>query len=287
MAKMNIVKRIFFVGLGSVAVVAGYAAVSALANIFYKKGYTAEDIARLIVVAHRGGAALGPENTLLAIERGIASGADMVEIDIHQTSDGKVVVCHDESVDRTTNGRGLIRELTFEEIRGLNIVDKDGNVTDQKIPTLDEVLELIDGRVKLLVEIKRTADIYQGIERQLVDAIAAHNASSWVVAQSFNDSVLEKLHAISPGLRLEKLWLFKLRGVDDAVDGWLNDYSYEKYSYVSSFNFYYRSVTDSLVEEIHRQGKEVKIWTVGSPSDTPRLPVDGIITDHPDLWRTK
>lgn len=284
---MSLVKRIVLAGVGSVALVAGYAAVSALSNVFYKKGYTAQEIARLIVVAHRGGAALGPENTLLAIERGIASGADMVEIDIHQTSDGKVVVCHDESIDRTTNGRGLIRDLTFEEIRGFNIVDKDGNVTDQKIPTLDEVLDLIDGKVKLLVEIKRTADIYQGIEQQLVDAIAAHKASSWVVAQSFNDSVLEKLHAISPDLRLEKLWVFKLRGVDDAVDGWVNDYSYEKYNYVSSFNFYYRSVTDSLIDEIHRHGKEVKIWTVGSPADTPHLPVDGIITDHPDLWRTK
>lgn len=268
------------------ALVAGYAAASALANVFYKKGYSAQDIARLIVVAHRGGAALGPENTLLAIQRGIHAGSDMVEIDIHQTLDGKVVVCHDESIDRTTNGSGLIRELTFDQIRSHNIVDRDGNVTDQKIPTLDEVLDLVDGKVRLLVEIKRTKDIYQGIEQQLVDAIAAHNASSWVVAQSFDDSVLEKLHALSPTLRLEKLWVFKLRGVDDAVDGGINEYSYEKYSYVSSFNFYYRSVTDSLIKEIHRHGKEVKIWTVGAPSDTPYLPVDGIITDHPDLWRT-
>jgi len=284
---MNLVRKIILAGLGSCVVFAGYAAVSALSNLLYKKGYSQEEIAGLIVVAHRGGAALGPENTLRAIERGMASGADMVEIDIHQTADGKVVVCHDESIDRTTNGKGLIRDLTFDEIRSFYIVDKDGNVTDQKIPTLDEVLDLIDGKVKLLAEIKRTADIYQGIEQQLVDAIKKHNASSWVVAQSFNDSVLEKLHEISPDLRLEKLWIFKFAGVDDAVDGWINDYSYEKYSYVSSFNFYYRSVTDSLIDEIHRHGKEVKIWTVGAPSDTPHLSVDGIITDHPDLWRVK
>lgn len=263
----------------------GYTAISVVPNIFFKKNYSIDEIKKLIVVAHRGGAALGPENTLLTIEKGIAAGADMIEIDIHQTLDGKLVVCHDQSIDRTTNGKGKIRDLTLDEIRKYRILDSNGNVTDQTIPTFEEVLDLIDGKVKLLVEIKRTNDIYKGIEQKMVDAIKAHNAESWIIAQSFNDSVLENLHKIAPQMRLEKLWVCKLAGLPLGIDGTLSDYSYEKYSYISSFNFFYRSVTKHMIDDIHRHGKEVKIWTVGSPEETPYLPVDGIITNHPNLWR--
>lgn len=277
--------KAILVGVGALTAILGYAAASALPNLFYKKNYTAAEISRLIVVAHRGGSSLGPENTLAAIKAGIEAGADMVEIDIHQTLDGHLVVCHDQSVDRTTDGHGLIRDLTLAQIKALAIVDADGNATAEHIPTLDEVLDLVDGKVKMLIEIKRTADIYQGIEQKLVDAIRAHDAGGWVVAQSFNDSVLETLHAISPGLRLEKLWVCRLAGLPVAVDGTLSEYSFEKYSYVSSFNFFYRSVTRSMIDAIHSHGKEVKIWTVGGPSATPRLDVDGIITDYPQLWR--
>lgn len=278
-------KKGIIISVGAVAAVIGYTAASIIPNTFYKKGYTPDQIKKLIVVAHRGGSSLGPENSLLAIERGIASGADMIEIDIHQTKDGQLAVCHDQSIDRTTNGKGLIRELTLDQIRQYNLLDSAGNVTDQKIPTLDEVLDLVNGRAKMLIEIKRTKDIYQGIEQQLVDALKAHNAFSWCVAQSFNDSVLENLHQIDSKLRLEKLWVFKLAGLPEGVDGTLSGYDFDKYSYVSSFNFYYKSVTDAMIDEIHRHGKEVKIWTVPGPDDTPRLAVDGIITDYPQLWR--
>lgn len=280
----NVTKVLWGIGLSSLAIV-GYAGVSFLPGLIYKKGYTAQEIKRLIVVGHRGGAGLGPENTLLAIERGIQAGADMIEIDIHQTKDGKVVVCHDQSIDRTTTGTGLIRDLTLKEIRATRIVDENGNVTNQTIPTLDEVLDLINGRVKLLVEIKRTQDIYQGIEQQLVDAINAHNAGSWVVAQSFNDSVLENLHAISPDLRLEKLWVGKFAGLGTGFDINFSKYDLEKYSYVSSFNFFYLAVTRSMIDQLHQHGIQVKIWTVKGPEDTPHLPVDGIITNYPDLWK--
>lgn len=282
---MKKVNKLILAGVGSCVALLGYTALSVIPNIFYKKNYTRQEIDNLIVVAHRGGASLGPENTLLTIERGMAAGADMIEIDIHQTLDGHLVVCHDQSVDRTTNGSGLIRDLTLNEIRSLSIVDSDGNITDQKIPTLDEVLDLVNGKVKLLVEIKRTGSIYQGIEQQLVDAIIARDAYSWIVAQSFNDSILETLHAIDPKLRLEKLWVCKLAGLDAGIDGTLSEYSFKKYSYISSFNFFYMSVTEGMIESIHNHGKEVKVWTVPGPADTPHLPVDGIITNYPNLWK--
>ncbi|MDE6379303.1 MAG: hypothetical protein K2L11_02425 [Muribaculaceae bacterium] len=282
---MKKANKIIFTGVLPCLAIAGYAAFSVIPNIFYKKNYSPSEIRNLIVVAHRGGAALGPENSLYTIEKGMAAGADMIEIDIHQTLDGQLVVCHDQSLDRTTNGKGLIRDLTLEQIRKYRLLDSNGQITDQKIPTFEEVLDLIDGKVKLLVEIKRTGNIYQGIEDRMVAAIKSHNAESWTVAQSFDDSVLENLHAIDSSLRLEKLWVCKMAGLPLGVGGTLSEYSYEKYDYVSSFNFFYHSVTKSMVDDIHRHGKEVKIWTVGSPEETPHLPVDGIITNYPHLWK--
>ena len=91
------------------------------------------------VIAHRGGASLAPENTLACFKKGIESGADMLELDIHLTKDGHIVVCHDQTVDRTTNGKGKIRELTLDEISKLNIIDSDGRITNEKIPTLQDV----------------------------------------------------------------------------------------------------------------------------------------------------
>lgn len=109
---------------------------------------------KITITAHRGGAALAPENTLAAVRLGMELGVDYIEIDIHQTADNQLVVCHDMTIDRTTNGRGKICNMTLDEIRSFNIVYCD-SVTDLKIPTLDEVLALVDGKTKLLIEIKK------------------------------------------------------------------------------------------------------------------------------------
>ncbi len=239
---------------------------------------------KMLIVGHRGGAGMAPENSLQCIEKGIRTGADMIEIDIHLTKDKKLVVCHDQTIDRTTNGEGKIAEMTLEEIRKLHIIDKEGNITAEKIPTLDEVLKLTNGRCQLLIEIKRTKNLYPGIEKELLKAINAYRASQWVVVQSFNDGVLETLHKLDQTLRLEKLIVFKLQWIPVIFDGTFTSFSLKKYHYISSFNFHYRAITPSLLERIHAQGKEVKIWTLQEPDNWEACPVDGIITDRPDLW---
>ena len=273
------------IAIGSGIVILGYAAASIVPGLFNRRGYTPDEIRRLTVVAHRGGAALEPENTLRAIERGIACGADMIEIDIHQTADGAIVVCHDPTVDRTTDGSGTIADMTLDEIRALHITDADGRPTDLRIPTLDDVLALVDGRARLLVEIKRPKGVYEGIEQRMLDAFARHGAEDWVVVQSFNHDVLEITHHLNPDIRLEKLLICKLRGMPYIFDGSLTRFDYNKYAHVASFNFFSPAVTRGMVDELHAHGKEVKIWTLDAPADAPHLPVDGIITDHPDLWK--
>lgn len=217
----------------------------------------------------------------------------MIETDIHLTKDRKIVVCHDQTIDRTTNGKGKIREMTLEEIRRFRIVDADGNLTDQQIPTLDEVFDLMlqtrasGNPCRLLVEIKRTNKIYQGIEELLLQKIEDCQAKDWVVVQSFNDFALEHIHQLDPTIRLEKLFFLKLPGLPFVIDWFhLSYFSYEKYSYISSFNMCYMWLTRSFLRDIRRHGKEVKIWTLEG-TDAPHFDVDGIITNRPDLWANK
>lgn len=272
------------IGLGSLAVL-GYGAACLLPATVARKGYTPDEIRNLTIVAHRGGAALEPENTLRSVARGIACGADMIEIDIHQTADGHIVVCHDPTVDRTTDGSGKIADMTLEQIRALRIVDAEGHTTDLRIPTLDEVLELVGGRTRLLVEIKRSRGAYPGMEQRMLESFDSHDAFGWVVVQSFNDDVLATVHALNPEVRLEKLFICKLRGLPLIFDGTLTHFDYDKYAHVASFNIFSPSATHAFIDEAHAHGKEVKLWTLDAPADAPHMPVDGIITDRPDLWQ--
>ena len=247
----------------------------------------------MLIIGHRGGASIGPENTLDCFRKGIEAGADMIEIDIHLTKDGQIVICHDESINRTTNGKGKIRDMTFEEIRRYRAKDSKGNLTDQQLPSLDEVFELFtqvrsEGNpCGLLIEIKRTNDIYQGIEEQLSQKIYYYQAKEWVIVQSFNDFSLEIMHQLDPTIRLEKLFFFKLPGLPVVLDWFHFSYfSYEKYHYISSFNMNYLWLTNSFLNDIHQHGKEVKVWTLEGTNTRP-MNVEAIITNRPDLWCAK
>lgn len=128
-----------------------------------------------VIIAHRGGALLGTENSLSCIEKGIATGADMVEVDLHLTADRQIVVCHDQKVNRTTNGKGRIEDMTLAEIQQLRLLNHDGSVSNETIPTLEQVLELCQGKCALLLEIKKKRDDqYPGIEALADSIVKAH-----------------------------------------------------------------------------------------------------------------
>lgn len=234
-----------------------------------------------LIIAHRGGAQLGTENSLSCIERGIQT-AQMVEVDLHLTADGHIVVCHDQKVNRTTNGRGRIEDMTLSQIQALRLVRPDGSLSDETIPTLEQVLELSKDRCRLLLEIKKwRSDQYLGIEQKADSIVRAHGMEEQVVFQSFNDEVLFSLHAINPSLRLEKLLICRIGS--KIIDGSLTDFNYDKYAFIASFNIHRFFATQAFIDDVHQHGKEVKVWTVDDPAKAPAN-VDGIITDRPDLF---
>ena len=250
-------------------------------GLFTPKRNTNND---LIITGHRGGADLGEENSLCCIERGVAAGAHSIEIDVHITSDGEVVVCHDPTVDRTTNGSGKINAMTLAQIKALRLIDSTGKATEQQIPTLVEVLELLDGRVEFLLEIKRKQGNNPGIEEQVLAILNRHSALEYTTIQSFDDSVLERLHALDPSLKLEKLLFGKVPGIPIIIDGNLNYFSTKKYHYIRSFNFHHRALSGTLSRYLHKLGFRTRIWTFNNPDAIPDIPLEGIITNCPDRF---
>jgi len=253
-------------------------------SLMAQKGY--------VVVAHRGGANLGNENTLSCMAAGIAAGADMVETDIHLSKDGEMIVCHDPKIDRTTDGKGVIEEMTAEEIRSYHVIDSEtGELTDEVLPTLSEIMDLVQGECSLLLEIKRKKDQYQGIEEKVVDIIRKYHAESWVTVQSFNDSVIERIHELAPDIKLQKLIInrlpFKL-----AFDGTVTKFNYEKYDYVEAVNTNIHFASKSMIRKAHAAGKKVGVWTVNERkqvekklnAEDPNDRIDIVITNSPDLF---
>ena len=233
-------------------------------------GCTAEK--ELVVVAHRGGAALGPENSLGCIEKGIEAGAKWIEIDVHLSADRQIVVCHDPTVDRTTDGSGVISEMNYDELRRLRLLDAEGNPTGEHLPTLAEVIELIRGRASLLLEIKYSESTLPGIEQACVDCIRELDAEDFVVIQSFDDEVLFKTHEIAPEMRVEKL-LSSAEGAD-----------LDKYDFAASLNIYYGAADKEFIDEVHARGQEVKVWTLDEYDAELVKMVDGVITDDPRIF---
>ena len=233
------------------------------------------------VVAHRGGASLGPENTLLCIERAIEVGVDAVEVDVRLTADGHAVLMHDADVERTTNGKGPVASMTLDEVLALRIVDE-GVITDERVPLLSEALSLVAGRCGVLIEVKD--DDARGVEAVVTSVVRECGAEKWVAVQSFSDSVLERFYSLGVSFPLEKLFIFKVPFLPYIYDGSFRKFSFEKYNYINSFNIHKWFARKRLVGRIRSTGKAVKIWTLDRGDKVLPVNVNGLITDCPQLW---
>lgn len=225
----------------------------------------------ITITSHRGYGGLYPENTLLGIQKAIELGVHRIEIDVHQTKDGIVVLMHDEDINRTTNETGKVKDLTFEALKQYH-VSSDGK--SEPIPSLEEAIQLVNGKSILLIEVKKGNSDYPNIEANIVELIKKHKATKWCMIQSFEDDVLIKFNSLAPQLELHKLLLLPYF------------YSFEKLEFVSEFSIYYKLVSKRLVRKIHEQQKKINVWTVNDNDQMINMidkGVDGIITDYPAL----
>ena len=240
---------------------------------------------RPLIIGHRGAAGVAPENTLPSIDSALAAGADYIEIDLHQSMDHALIVMHDETVDRTTNGTGKIAELTAGEITSMDAGSWFGEeFAGTKVPLFEDVISYVNGKAKLLIEIKKKDQQYEGIEEEVIGIIRKYKAETWCEVQSFNDEVLEIFHEKAPEIGLHKLIVFKYRLIPYVFDGKITRFDMDKYDYVRSINIYFRFFNKSFSKLVHDNGKNIFLW--GCRKEEPCFPVDlpgcdGIITDFP------
>ncbi|MEM6320728.1 MAG: glycerophosphodiester phosphodiesterase family protein [Bacteroidota bacterium] len=228
------------------------------------------------ITSHRGFSGEYPENTLVAIEKALELGVDRIEIDVHQTKDSVLVLMHDKSINRTTNGKGKVKDLTYAALQSFSAgITTNVDFVAEKIPTLSQVLDLVQGKSTLVIEIKEGHDYYPNIEQRIVDLVAQKRANEWCIIHSFKTEVLEKVHALDSTLVLHQLLLSTL----------LYDVAATPV-YISELSVYHRAITAGVVDKVHQEQKKINAWTVNDTAKVQRLlqiGVDGIITDYPDL----
>lgn len=163
------------------------------------------------LVGHRGALASAPENTLPSFEVGLAQGADVLELDIHLSRDGELVVIHDFSVDRTTDGKGYVKDLTVAELKRLDAGSRfSPALKDARIPLLREVLEWAKGRVWLAIEIKSDWITYEGIEAALVDQLHTVAMVDQVMVISFDHCCIKRVKDLDPNIATGMLYMARL-----------------------------------------------------------------------------
>ena len=237
-----------------------------------------------LVIAHRGASAYKPENTISAFEEAIKMKADYIETDVHQTRDGIVVIMHDFSVDRTCDNKyrhSMVKDLSFSEFSSLKIKN-----SNEQPPGLDSAIKFINGRCKLLIEIKKGSELYPGIEENILEIIRKNHAESWVdIIHSFDKGALLNLQKQKTGARLQKLIVFRF-----PLASFIFSKRTEKDDFSSwqGVNVYRLFASRRTIKKLHSQNKTVFVWTVDSKRKMKKLKkhgADGIITNRPDLAR--
>lgn len=233
---------------------------------------------KLMTVAHRGAAGYCPENTMASFRRAIDMKADLLELDVHLSKDGELIVIHDHSIDRTTNGMGKVSDYTLEELRRWDAGSWfDIQFEGEKIPSLREVLELSKGKAGLLIEIKNPL-LNPEIELKLADELKANGVElTEVIVQSFDSEVIERFHKILPEVALGILV--------SKEESCTRDRIMEYAAYCTYMNASIGLVSLEMVDMIHSQHMKIFPWTVRAMEQVRPLiemGVDGIITDYPD-----
>lgn len=269
-------KKTFLIGAGLT--------VSLLLSPF-QQAFAAEttgELRKVDNVAHRGATGYAPENTIAAFDKGVEMKADYIEIDVQRSKDGELVIIHDTTVDRTTEGTGRVKDLTFEQLRSLDAGSWKGEeFKGEKIPTFDEILDTYHGKVGILIELK-APELYPGIEAQVAQELIERNLdkpqNEKIIIQSFNFESMKITNSLLPKVPIGVLTSNRAHTTEQALK--------EFATYADYFNPSYGIVSKELVDQVHSLGMKIQSWTVRSQEAADfllEMNVDGIITDYPDF----
>lgn len=235
---------------------------------------------KTMVLAHRGASGYAPENTLVAFEKAIQMGADGIELDVQMTKDGQLVIIHDETVDRVSDGTGWVKDYTYEELSKLNvnkILPEYGRV---KIPTLEEVYLLLkDTELIVNVELKNGIIFYDKLEEKVMELTRRLGFEDRIIYSSFNHYSILKLKELDPTVKTGFLY----------EDGYLNMPEYaKKYQVEALHPALYNLQYPDFIKDCKARGIDIRVWTVNETEYMEMLCENGIeamITNYPDIGR--
>ena len=235
------------------------------------------------IYGHRGSKGEYPENTLLGFQKAIDMGVEGLEIDVHLTKDGELVVIHDETLHRTTDGEGRVKDHTLAEMKQLSVGNQfkhlekyEASWDKEKVPTLQEVLRLLDGTdVELNIELKTTIYTYPGIEEKLLQVVETYASKRKIVYSSFHFPTLMRIKRLDENAEIA--WLLQ-QPIPQILD------------YISTFQLEALHLDKNLVLDMQSEfppslAAITRVWTVNLKEEMERLfqlGVEAIITDYPE-----
>jgi glycerophosphoryl diester phosphodiesterase len=231
-----------------------------------------------LVWAHRGASGYAPENTLAAFQKAVDLDADGVELDIQLTKDDQIVVIHDETIDRTSDGKGWVKDYTLEELRAFNYNRTKPEYKHADIPTMREVFELLKPTGLFInIEIKTGVVFYEKIEEKILALAKEMGMEDRVCYSSFNHYTVTRIHELKPDAEVGFLY----------ADGPIDMPSYGVKHGVNALHpALYNLQYDGFVKECKEKGLKLNVWTV---NERPYMEmccqygVDAIITNYPDI----
>lgn len=236
---------------------------------------------RPLIFGHRGASADAPMNTLPAFELAAEQGAEGVELDVHLTQDGELVVVHDFTVDKTTDGEGTVSEMTLDQLKSLDAGSWfSDEFTGTRVPTLSEVFAAVGDKLYINVEIKTLSRAGDGTEETILACISEHNLADRVLVSSFNPLVLSRFHDLAPHIPLGYLLYAEsvLPNIDDILPP----------THYAAIHYHHEMIDEATVAKAQENQHLINTWTVNDP-DRARVLVDrgvrGIITDKPALMK--
>lgn len=229
------------------------------------------------IFAHRGASAYAPENTLEAFALAMEQGADGIELDVQLTKDGEVVVIHDEIIDRVSDRKGFVKDYTLAELKTFTFDNHMEEYHDARIPTLEEVLELVKpGTMEVNIELKTGIFWYPDIEKKVYEIVQKAGMHSRVIYSSFNHYSIQKLRRLDPSVQTAYLY----------SDVMLDVEKYAKNTGVDALHpaVYHLKMAD-FMEKYKESGLKVRVWTVDDEEDMRefiRNDIEAVITNCPD-----
>jgi glycerophosphoryl diester phosphodiesterase len=233
-----------------------------------------------LIIAHRGSSAHAPENTLAAFRLAADQGAHAIELDAKLSADGQVVVFHDRTVERTTNGKGAIQDLSLAEMKALDAGSFFGaQYAGEPIPTLEEVFAEVGQRVLINVELTNYAAPFDSLVPRVADLVRNFHLEERIVFSSFHPYNLYRAAQLLPEVPRAIL-------AGPARSGWWARSLMMRPVSPEAVNPYYSDATAFYLQRQHDNGRRVYVWTVNQEDEIKRLireGADGIITDDPPL----